>query len=392
MDKVVRPNPSMSDRGNKSSPVEWQGYDDIEITNRLRLMNITDEESRVMRDCLPDIETNLQTIVDQFYEHQMRHPEIAQVIGEKALFQRLHASMRKYIIEMFRGPYDKAYVDHRLTIGMVHQRIGVSPKLYMSAVSLLELTLEPHLGPTPQTEQSWELCEKRRHALHKLLMFDVHLVFDTYIHSLLSEVETAKSALENYATGLECIVAERTAELEALSRLDSLTKLGNQRAFYEDMRRELARAERFNEPVVLAYFDLNGFKGINDQNGHLVGDELLAMVGRCLRAVARETDYCYRYGGDEFCVILSNATIETAQIFIERLFTHFDAEHTYGVSFSTGLVQSGVDFLPTIEQMIRTADTNMYVAKAQSRLVPGHKVVSSVMTVPPMFTTIGGMG
>ena len=349
-----------------------------EIKHRLKLLSFTADDVRSLKGCYSTVVLCLDQIVDAFYDVLKHESEIMSLIGDQETFQRLHASMKNYISELFAGSYDTDYANKRLRIGLVHKRIGVSPKLFISAVNLLESTLECYICAPSIAEWQSSLCDDRRRALRKLFMFDVQLVFDTYIRGLLTEVEAAKAEIERYANSLERIVEERTQELKALSRMDSLTNLGNQRSFYEDIRRELARAERFHEPLVLAYFDLNCFKTINDTKGHLAGDNILSVVGRCFKDVARETDFCYRYGGDEFCVILSNATIATGTKFVERLFARFDTETTEGITFSAGLIQVGVETYPAIDQFVRAADGNMYAAKALSRTTPGHQTVSSV--------------
>ena len=249
-------------------------------------------------------------------------PEIQLLIGDAETFRRLHSSMKRYIVELFEGYYDKEYVNRRLRIGKVHKSIGVSPKLYISSLARMEGILHDKL--LRMEEGDIEIGYRRSAALRKLLMLDVQFVFDTYINSLMSEVLTAKSAVESYAETLEETVAQRTRELEEISRTDSLTKLENQRSFYESLRHELAVAERNKTVLSLMYFDLNHFKILNDNKGHRTGDELLAFVGTIMLETARTSDVCCRYGGDEFCVIMPNTDWEAAKIFCERLIERFE--------------------------------------------------------------------
>lgn len=348
----------------------------MEIDHRLRLLGLHDRDVEILKGCRPTVVLHLDRIVDEFYRIQRREPEISLLIGDQETFRRLHASMKRYIVELFDGYYDAQYVNKRLRIGMVHKRIGVSPKLYISAINLLGTILERYVITARSGSVDDRSEDGLRFALRKVLMFDVQLVFDTYIRSLLSEVELAKKEVERYASGLERTVAERTCQLEALARIDSLTGLANQRAFYDEMRRELARTERFRESLVLAYIDLNRFKTLNDRDGHRAGDELLALVGQCLKDVSRETDFCYRYGGDEFCVILTNTVIPMAKGFTTRLFEKFDQVYSGDVSFSIGLAQANADELPSVDELVRQSDANMYLAKEQSRGSPGHHVCS----------------
>lgn len=105
----------------------------------------------------------------------------------------------------------------------------------------------------------------------------------------------------------------RIAELEQLAATDELTGLANRRGFSEALERALAEASRFGETGVLALFDLDGFKGVNDTYGHQAGDEALKSVARSLAAGIRVTDLAARLGGDEFAVLMTRAAIRPAE-------------------------------------------------------------------------------
>jgi diguanylate cyclase (GGDEF)-like protein len=96
-------------------------------------------------------------------------------------------------------------------------------------------------------------------------------------------------------------------EAHQLARLDPLTGLGNRRAFDEALARELATAAATGTRVGLLIADLNDFKRINDEHGHVVGDECLRQAADALRVAVRGSDGCYRWGGDEFAVLVGKA-------------------------------------------------------------------------------------
>ena len=93
-------------------------------------------------------------------------------------------------------------------------------------------------------------------------------------------------------------------ELESLSRTDALTGVANRRAFDEALPREIARARRQRDGLGVVMLDIDHFKNINDTHGHQGGDEILASLARVVGSVLREGDQVYRYGGEEFVVIL----------------------------------------------------------------------------------------
>jgi len=137
-----------------------------------------------------------------------------------------------------------------------------------------------------------------------------------------------------------CVVSyvERvTGELAERARRDPLTGVLNHRAFHARLLAESARARRYKGRIALVLFDLDGFKEINDREGHPEGDRLLRAFSAALTSTARETDSVGRLGGDEFGALLLEAGPETAGSFLTRLHKRL-AE---GVS-----VSAGVAFLP----------------------------------------------
>ena len=349
-----------------------------EIQKRKELLHISEKESEILRSHLPVIEGRIDSIVERFYARQLENNEISLVIGDKETLLRLKGAMRRYILELFAGYYDADYVNKRLRIGMVHKRIGVAPKLYISAVWLLHKILNEEIDDSLQGEGDDEVVLRRaiKDAMNKLIMFDIQMVFDTYIASLVSEVSSAKEELESYAESLEEQVAMRTRQLEALSREDALTGLNNQRTFYETLRHELAVAERHQDELSLIYFDLNGFKKVNDSKGHVVGDEVLKAVGVAVISAIRETDFGCRYGGDEFCIILPRTTLEVAKGVMDRITANFRDRETGGVSFSAGISSCGPTLFASVDELVREADKLMYVAKEKSHKKSGFYVIS----------------
>jgi len=109
-------------------------------------------------------------------------------------------------------------------------------------------------------------------------------------------------------------------ELSKLSITDSLTGLYNQRHFYIRLKDEITRAERQKHPLGLILLDLDNFKKYNDTHGHLAGDELLQKVGEIVNLKIRQgVDSGYRYGGDEFAIILIDADERISKVIGQRM-------------------------------------------------------------------------
>ncbi|MGA2169029.1 MAG: sensor domain-containing diguanylate cyclase [Terracidiphilus sp.] len=167
--------------------------------------------------------------------------------------------------------------------------------------------------------------------------------------------------------------ARDVARIQQLSITDDCTGLYNARHLYDVLGRELERCNRQGLPVSLAFLDLDRFKLVNDAHGHLVGSELLAHTGRRLRELSRKQDLCFRYGGDEFVVLMPETGAQAAQTQSTRLLrtlmaTHFPMKNglNLSVSASLGLATAPADGA-TVHAIIGAADTRMYAVKINGR-------------------------
>lgn len=333
---------------------------DVEIADRKALFGIDAETIARLQYCKTMFTQYIDQVVDEFYDVLTSIDDNTVLIGDADTLARLRTAQQRYILELFSGIYDAQYVNNRLRIGLVHKRIGVTPKLYLSAVKTLKDTLirilRRHEGDIAKVFSVIE-------AIDRILYFDTSLVFDTYIRSLVSEIEIEKHRTEVYARGLEYKVEERTRELEMLAKKDPLTDLFNVRAMNDLLHKELARAQRSGDVISLVYFDVDHFKQINDTFGHERGDTVLIGIGQILTRCCRAGDYAFRCGGDEFCVLVMGDA-GGAEEFCQRLLKEFSLmfpEH----SLSIGIAETGpVDFVDVAE-LLKMADARMYKAKGQ---------------------------
>jgi len=181
-------------------------------------------------------------------------------------------------------------------------------------------------------------------------------------------------------------VTDRRAEREALTRLsadlkrlaitDELTGLLNRRGFTTLATHQAALARRQGWPVVVFALDLDGLKQMNDRGGHHVGDAALRAVGDALRGVLRESDVVGRMGGDEFAVLLVNATGDAAASFEARLTAALarrqDKESQaddagLSLSLSIGSASCGPARRRSLDDLLRRADAVMYARKRRSQ-------------------------
>jgi diguanylate cyclase (GGDEF)-like protein len=167
--------------------------------------------------------------------------------------------------------------------------------------------------------------------------------------------------------------------LNRLSITDPLTHLYNRRYFYEVLKKEFGRAVRYQTPLALLLGDIDHFKRINDRYGHQAGDQVLKEVGKILSYNLRSSDSAFRYGGEEFALILPGTDLQGACYAGER-YRHEISRHT--VSFEGETISLTISFgvvsYPEIpaeneEEFVRKADLALYRAKEEGR----NRVVSA---------------
>jgi len=342
--------------------IEQMRITEFDIEHRKMLISLTDADVASLISCKSTIEKYVDNIISDFYIQQTSIPEIALLIGDADTLNRLKAAQRRYILDLFSGLYDLEYVNNRCRIGLVHKRIGVEPKLYLSGVLCLKELLRISIDKHFTNEES---RREARIALDKLLMFDVTLVFETYIRSLVTEIEAGKEKSDSYAIILEEKVRARTQQLDELSQHDSLTSLLNTRQLNKILMTALRGAQRQHQPISVVYIDVNDFKLINDTEGHQRGDEVLQSIGYAISGCARLDDYCFRYGGDEFFVILNNCTAQQARdIYVVALEKKMQE---IGISLSIGIAETGPSYFIDEMLLVRQADENMYLCKQAHR-------------------------
>ena len=177
-------------------------------------------------------------------------------------------------------------------------------------------------------------------------------------------------------SGFFCLITFIIADLKSfhdrereLARVDSLTGAATRLAFYEFARDEVNRARRTNQPITLAYLDIDSFKEINDRNGHNLGDRVLHSVAQSIRTSIRRTDMAARMGGDEFAMLLPNTSREAANKLLQKVFNVLSAEMNqrgWPVTFSVGAV-TFLNVPDCVERMLESADQAMYSVKQSGK-------------------------
>jgi diguanylate cyclase len=163
-------------------------------------------------------------------------------------------------------------------------------------------------------------------------------------------------------------------EVHSMAFADPLTGALNRRGFEHAYAREIARSRRNGKPLALTLIDIDDFKALNDQHGHLVGDQVLVRLVRVLQNSMRPSDVLCRFGGEEFLLLLPDTSVGDACKAVQRFLLKFSQpEPAMGrtVTFSAGVVDH--DCLESLDEALRRADAATYAAKraGKNRIMSG---------------------
>src|SRR5438270_2158207 len=169
------------------------------------------------------------------------------------------------------------------------------------------------------------------------------------------------------------VEAEYHEEIYRLTIIDALTDIHNKRYLLEFLDRELSRSARYGRPLALVMFDLDKFKTVNDDLGHLGGDFTLREVAASVKTTVRKEELFARYGGEEFIACLPETNLEGGVMVAERVRSLVEQHlfqyegKSYPVTVSVGVAHTSRGEVLTPHELIRQADEKLYQAKHQGR-------------------------
>ena len=180
-------------------------------------------------------------------------------------------------------------------------------------------------------------------------------------------------------------IEKQQNKLEFLARTDALTGLDNHRHFMEELTSEAQRAVHSGSPLSVMILDLDEFKRINDTYGHLVGDHVLLTTAEIIKKHLRSTDIIARYGGDEFCVAVTNTTVPKARAMARKIREEVanrefspDGAPKFHITCSIGLTEFHKNMTSTLE-VLKLADQALYKAKKSGR----NQIKEKIWKEPP---------
>ncbi|MFA6063016.1 MAG: EAL domain-containing protein [Gallionella sp.] len=176
------------------------GIDETEIAQRQAFLSFDERDAARLKDVHDMLDAKRDHLAEIFYEHLLRFPEIRPLLGDVTKLARLKQAQTLYFSQLTAGCYDLAYVENRLHIGVVHQRVGLTPKWYMSAyckyLSEVMPLVSEHYAEEPERGQG------AFRALLKVIFFDMGLALDTYFHAEQKALVLARSYTEQIVSNM----------------------------------------------------------------------------------------------------------------------------------------------------------------------------------------------
>jgi len=336
------------------------GFDANAIARRVHLVGLTGTENFGLGLELQKlvIVPNANVIIEDVLESLKNIDQFEQIVLEYSDTDRLVGFQKRYLSGLGVDFISPAYFEERLRIGYVHNKIGVPQSLYQASFRTLEYLLIHHI---PQSIRGDPVAfDGLLKFILKIMALDMSLAVESYC---MTEMCRLEDSLQNERG--------KTQRLRQLAITDWLTDLHNHAYSRHLLIQKLEYAQQNDTPLCVIMADLDQFKKINDEHGHLVGDHVLHIVAARMVSGARTGDEIGRYGGEEFIFVLQDTDINNAAEVAERVRSRInsDAIHyrnaTINVSLSLGIAQARSD--DTVDALIERADKTLYAAKLAGR-------------------------
>lgn len=349
-----------SDTGMDYPLCERCGFDAETIQDRIRLLELDQPEMAIRGQELHQrvIAPNLDSIVNGFYGSLTDLEEFSRVAEDAATASRLRDRQETYLLGLGIGFSELEYFEERLRIGVVHHQVGIPQSLYQCTYQRLQSLLIDNI-PDVHREVESEYEAMLRFIL-TITALDMSLAAESYCVARVSDLKESLASERN-----------KIERLRELAVTDWLTNLHNHSYSRRCLESALKQSIAFGSPLCIIMADLDHFKAINDDYGHLVGDQVLQIAAARMLSAARTDDEICRYGGEEFLFILQNTELPEGAEVAERVRAriHDDTMHSGNrqitLSLSLGIAQA--DPSDSVDSLIERADAALYEAKRTGR-------------------------
>ncbi|WP_126452523.1 GGDEF domain-containing protein [Sulfuriflexus mobilis] len=332
-------------------------FDDARRQALLDLLELTEADhhcAQILQQFI--LRPHAEKIIDDFYAYMLKFPAYRQIIPEKKI-AALKSTQANYL-QSFGVAFETiGYFSHRLMVGAAHKWVGLTLGLYQCAYRALQQFM---LDAIPEGfEEEGISGQQLRTFIHKMVSLDMTLAIEAYHSAQLMDLEESLHELRDEGEHLRQRVIT-----------DSLTGLATREYALRELQQHL---ERYNGrgDICLIMADIDYFKKVNDTHGHMAGDEVLREVSLSLQAAVRGFDTVSRYGGEEFLIVLSQASPKVARQVAERIRQRVNetviefAGSKLSVTISQGIAVAHAG--DTGAALLHRADQALYLAKEQGR-------------------------
>lgn len=330
-------------------------FDELKHKQRLELLGLSAVDQASLEALHAEIiQPNLNQIVDDFYDKMQLSSDFRDVLDAGFELDSLRKTQLDYLREFGLGFVYEAYFEQRLRIGLVHLWAGVGLALYVSGFSALQQCLIAYIPDDHPQRLNWT------NIIIKIAGLDVSLAIEAFHHA---QVKGLSESLDVSRT--------QSAVLDAQIRQDTLTQVHSRVSLNERLAQSQRSLASVGIPFCVAMLDLDFFKKVNDQYGHLVGDQVLHDVAARVNRTLRNSDVIGRFGGEEFLLILNGIGCDAAAEICERVRQRVcdqpiqSGEHRIQVTVSIGLAEAQKN--ETDEDLVARTDALLYRAKQNGR-------------------------
>lgn len=335
------------------------GYDQQKLLQRLALLDLSERDydiaGRLQREV---IVPRFNEIVDQYFKHLLHNPEVSKVLHSKELINNERQQQSTYLLSLGMGFDSLNYFEDRLRVGVSQGAAGLSISLYICAFNLL---MQAIIDNFPEAVRKLpEDYQAFMGFLQKITTLDMSLAIEScFTHQLKS--------FEQSLDGMQVLASH----LEKHAVTDSLTGMINHEHVFTELNNALRGAQKEQQPLCVVMADIDHFKSVNDNYGHLAGDGVLKEVAKRIKNSLRGFDIVGRYGGEEFLLILHRAELATARMVAERIRSRIAAtpidlqDALLDITISMGVAMAQPD--EVVDSLVERADKALYNAKENGR-------------------------
>ena len=335
------------------------GYDKKKLLERLKLVGLSDADydisSRLQRDI---IVPHFSDIVEKFFGRILQHPEFSSRLSSPELIKKEKQNQSKYLLSLGMGFDSLNYFEDRLRAGVENSSAELPISLYSCAFNVLVQSIIDCFPETIKSDPKDYDAFVR--FLMKITTLDMSLTIDTsFTHQLKS--------FEQSLDGMQVLASH----LEKHAVTDSLTGMINHEHVFSELKKAMSQAQAEEYALCIVMADIDHFKSVNDNHGHLAGDGVLKEVAKRIKSSLRGFDVVGRYGGEEFLLVLHKANIDTARMVAERIRSRIAAtpidlsSALLDVTISMGVAMVKPD--EDVNSLVERADRALYNAKENGR-------------------------